>query len=1027
MSRKTRKLIWSAPLVAVFAVVGALAIFAGQTPNVAFAAPPTAPASLTATAAENGKTITLAWTADTGTPAVTSYRVQASEDGPTAFQTVATRSANGYEHSVAPGSTWFYRVYATNSDGESLPSDIMSATTLDYPGKPTVEIADTDGDPANGLSGVEETSITINWEALAGDDLGGQGASITGYQVEYSTNGSAPWFVVQAHDAAGSTTLNHEHTELMAGDTRHYRVAANNSVGLGPYSNVVMATTLDVPGMPTGLEAELIPGPSISLSWIAPTDTGGTGEELTGHLIETFDQTTGMWTPLEPQGSGDTQTTSNITAPADDESPRYEYTHSGLTVGQTVRYQVSAVNAQGRGASSLVETATWRLLDAPTALTATPTSRTEITLSWTAPAGKITGYRIEGSLDGIAWPALSLATDTGADETPYLKADTEDDKSTHTHSGLEGGDKRFYRVRAISSAGSGAYSNIVVATTFADPDMPTGLMANAQSGTQINLSWTAPSNTGGQDITGYKIEGSQLGDCTDDAADLAWATLAASNSGTTYAHMGLMAGQNWKYQVSAITDTGTSTASICASATTMAKPGMPMELTATAKEDSPSRIDLEWMAPQVDGADDPSVTGYKIEYSMTGADGWMDLKADTGSADPMYTDVGLMAGTQRFYRVSAINATGTSGPSNIANDTTDANPDAPGMPTMVMAMKDMDNPSSQINVSWMAPVDTGGTMLSGYVLQRKSGDGAFMTIAASNVASWWNALDCPMMNDAIPADATPPPGADDPSSPYCKLYGGLTAEAKEEVNAAFMAADYGTITGTSYMDMGLERMTTYTYQVKAVNSAGASMWSETAMAMTGTGNAAPMAEGMIDPVTVAEGGMSEMDVSMYFSDAEGDTLTYTAMSDMEMYATAMIDGSMLTITGVAEGSATVTVTATDADGSGMSAEQEIMVTVTADTSLGPPTITSVTVDDEDPGSPNIDVAWDNGANALSHMVLLFSTPDYDLAKPVSTRQDDGMTIFNDVAAGTYAVVVVSYDANFDWQFVFATVTVDAGN
>ena len=37
MSRKTRKLIWSAPLVAVLAVIGALAIFAAMAPGSLFA------------------------------------------------------------------------------------------------------------------------------------------------------------------------------------------------------------------------------------------------------------------------------------------------------------------------------------------------------------------------------------------------------------------------------------------------------------------------------------------------------------------------------------------------------------------------------------------------------------------------------------------------------------------------------------------------------------------------------------------------------------------------------------------------------------------------------------------------------------------------------------------------------------------------------------------------------------------------------------------------------------------------------
>ena len=84
-------------------------------------------------------------------------------------------------------------------------------------------------------------------------------------------------------------------------------------------------------------------------------------------------------------------------------------------------------------------------------------------------------------------------------------------------------------------------------------------------------------------------------------------------------------------------------------------------------------------------------------------------------------------------------------------------------------------------------------------------------------------------------------------------------------------------------------------------------------------NAAPMRVGTIAAVTVKADQMSEaMDVSRaYFSDADtDDTLTYTAMSDMTSYATADIPAgsSMLTISGVAAGMATITVTATDMAG-----------------------------------------------------------------------------------------------------------------
>ena len=90
---------------------------------------------------------------------------------------------------------------------------------------------------------------------------------------------------------------------------------------------------------------------------------------------------------------------------------------------------------------------------------------------------------------------------------------------------------------------------------------------------------------------------------------------------------------------------------------------------------------------------------------------------------------------------------------------------------------------------------------------------------------------------------------------------------------------------------------------------------------------APMATGTIMAQTVeAEKSTEPMDVSTYFTPATG--LTYTPMSSDTAKATANIpEGtSNLTITGVAEGSATVTVTATNSAGTAM---QTISVTVTA--------------------------------------------------------------------------------------------------
>ena len=248
------------------------------------------------------------------------------------------------------------------------------------------------------------------------------------------------------------------------------------------------------------------------------------------------------------------------------------YAHTGLTAGTTRHYRVSAINANGAGTASNVDSATTGTTapGAPTGLTATASGSTQINLSWSAPASTggsaITGYKIEVSSNGTSgW------TD--------LVANTSNTTTTYAHTGLTAGDTRHYRVSAINANGAGPASNVDSATTGATaPGAPTGLTATASGTTQINLSWTAPASTGGSAITGYKIEVSSNGTS-------GWTDLVANtgSTATTYAHTGLTAGTTRHYRVSAINANGSGTASNVDSATTgTTVPGAPSGLTATA-------------------------------------------------------------------------------------------------------------------------------------------------------------------------------------------------------------------------------------------------------------------------------------------------------------------------------------------------------------------------------------------------------------------------------------------------------------
>ena len=93
-------------------------------------------------------------------------------------------------------------------------------------------------------------------------------------------------------------------------------------------------------------------------------------------------------------------------------------------------------------------------------------------------------------------------------------------------------------------------------------------------------------------------------------------------------------------------------------------------------------------------------------------------------------------------------------------------------------------------------------------------------------------------------------------------------------------------------------------------------------------NRAPVATGSIPAQSLTPRQSTQVDLAPFFSDPDGDALTYEATSSNDGVATAAISGDIVTVTAVAEGSATIQITARDPGR--LSARQSFGVTVEDD-------------------------------------------------------------------------------------------------
>jgi chitodextrinase len=440
---------------------------------------PTVPSSLSATTVSSSQ-INVSWSASTDNIAVTNYRLERCLGSTcTNFAQIATPSGTSYSNTgLSANTTYRYRVQATDAAGNlSGYSSIASATTQQISStkfsiNDRVEVFGTGGSGINvrSCAGTSCSILGTQAESNQGTVIGGPTAAdgFWWWQIDYD---SAPdgWSVedflkkVTMPPPSGSNLLSNpgfENDFLNWNST----VGTIDTTTFRSGSKSAKLTTTSATNVASQMYQE------ISVSSGAVYDVGGygkisSGASITGSINIYFEFWDAIGNRIERNAvdslfSTDTNwklIQGQFTAP------------SGAAFGRimlwvqkvdgTIWWDDLFINGDSTPLSSDTEAPT-----APTNLTATTVSSSQISLSWTASLDNVgvAGYHIERCAGGTCTNFSRITTIT---ETSYA------------NTGLSADTMYRYRVQATDAAGNlSSYSTIASATT----DISGGTTSGAQ-------------------------------------------------------------------------------------------------------------------------------------------------------------------------------------------------------------------------------------------------------------------------------------------------------------------------------------------------------------------------------------------------------------------------------------------------------------------------------------------------------------------------------------------------------------------
>ena len=472
--------------------------------------------------------------------------------------------------------------------------------------------------PPSGLivSVVSSSSLRLQWQDNSSNE--------TSFSVFRCQGNSCTPF--SSIGSVGADTAIFTNTSLSGGTTYGYYVCAVGKGGrTSAPSNTAWSTTLAASPTPTPTPT---PNPT-PMPTPTPTATPTAPANLTATPVSTS-QINLTWTDMSGNESGfKIQRLANSvwTQVGTTAANVASWANGGLSASTTYTYRVMAYNATGDSPASNQASATTQTLSgpsAPAASGATSLTSSSFTANWSSVSGA-SGYQLD--------VASNSAFSSYVSGYQSLNVGNVVSRSV---SGLSASTTYYYRVRAFDTNGTSGNSNIVTVTTSAAadttaPTVPSSLTATAASASQINLSWSAATDSGGSGLAGYRVYQS--------------GTHTGTTAATSYAQTGLSANVQYCFTVAAYDNAGNvSGQSVQACATTQsisagsgshvwsrnfggAFPTDTVTVTSTGVDSSGNIIVTGYFQGNVDfgGGAVSSIGGQDIfvaQYSSTGAYLW---------------------------------------------------------------------------------------------------------------------------------------------------------------------------------------------------------------------------------------------------------------------------------------------------------------------------------------------------------------------------------------------------------------------